>query len=948
MEAERQMAIRPRFLVVVCLAVFAAITAFAEDAAGNRARSNFRFVDAASAAPIKPRSVQIDGHEISEYVETDGSVIIESDPGEYYIVVIADGYRVMRARHTAAAGESPMNTFHLVTDSATDNRRNEMIASSYQVSGWVRSADDHSGIACASVVFESDSLRVETESDANGVYRLSLPADAFDHEWRLTATAAGWESRALAGEGSSELPSSVSQVFLLFSVGGTHARSSQRIALLRASESELRLRVLATQAPPNAISVGLGSPLQTAQTCSGMNAKCSSSFNACTGGIDTIDTETYVKRVFRGELFGTTIWNDAQLENFKAMAVAIRSYASYRALNNRRGTQYDICNSDSCQCYFSGFSSFGPISTSASEQTAGQVMLGSTGQVGNTEYGAWNGPCSRGITHCSAESGYPNVLPIYDYAIDQNWSLRPSDPATWGHGHGLSQYGSHFRAKTGESYSTILNFYYRDYGWQLGTGGGSGGGSSPAAPTGLGAVALSSSSIRFSWTDNSNNEAGFGVFRWDGSTWVRIATVGENVTSYTDTGLQASTTYYHTVCAHNSAGPTCAGTYSTATTQSSNTNSRPAAPSGLNAAALSSTSIRFSWIDNANNEAGFGVFRWDGTTWLKIASVGANITSYSDTGLQPSTTYFHTVCAHNSAGASCAGTYSTASTQGSNVTPPLAPSNPTAVALSSSSIRFSWTDNANNEAGFGVFRWDGSTWVRIATVSANSTSYTDTGLQPLTTYYHTVCAHNSAGANCAGTYSTAMTQSASTATLPAAPSSLSAAALSSSSIRFSWVDNANNETGFGVFRWDGATWVRIATLGSNATSYTDTGLQPSTTYYHTVCAHNSVGANCAGTYSTAATQASTTLPAAPSGLSAAPRSSSSIAFSWFDNSYNETGFKVFRWNGVSWVWIGTVGGNITTFTDTGLSSRTTYYHTVCAVNSAGGNCASDYSTATTF
>jgi murein DD-endopeptidase MepM/ murein hydrolase activator NlpD len=82
-------------------------------------------------------------------------------------------------------------------------------------------------------------------------------------------------------------------------------------------------------------------------------------------------------------------------------------------------------------------------------------------------------------------------------------------------------------------------------------------------------VALSSSSIAVSWVDNATNEAGFLVARWNGAAWVQVATVGVNVTSYTDTGLQPSTTYYHTVCAQNSAGTGCASTYSTTTTQSS-------------------------------------------------------------------------------------------------------------------------------------------------------------------------------------------------------------------------------------------------------------------------------------------------------------------------------------------------------------------------------------------
>src|SRR4029453_13305997 len=53
----------------------------------------------------------------------------------------------------------------------------------------------------------------------------------------------------------------------------------------------------------------------------------------------------------------------------------------------------------------------------------------------------------------------------------------------------------------------------------------------PAAPTNLPATALSSSQINLSWTDHSNNETGFKVYRArHGQSFKQIATVGANVT----------------------------------------------------------------------------------------------------------------------------------------------------------------------------------------------------------------------------------------------------------------------------------------------------------------------------------------------------------------------------------------------------------------------------------
>ena len=78
--------------------------------------------------------------------------------------------------------------------------------------------------------------------------------------------------------------------------------------------------------------------------------------------------------------------------------------------------------------------------------------------------------------------------------------------------------------------------------------------------------------------------------------------------------------------------------------------------------------------------------------------------------------------------------------------------------------------------------------------------------------------------------------------LPAAPSNLTATAVSSAQINLNWTDNATNESDFRVERSpDGAAWVEIATVGANVTAFTDAGLTPNTVYYYRVRAHNASG-----------------------------------------------------------------------------------------------------------
>jgi hypothetical protein len=78
-------------------------------------------------------------------------------------------------------------------------------------------------------------------------------------------------------------------------------------------------------------------------------------------------------------------------------------------------------------------------------------------------------------------------------------------------------------------------------------------------------------------------------------------------------------------------------------------------------------------------------------------------------------------------------------------------------------------------------------------------------------------------------------------------------------------------------------------------------------------------------------------PAAPSGLSATTASSSQINLAWTDNSNDETGFKIERKTGAGGTYseIGTVGPNVSSYNNTGLSSNTQYFYRVRATNSSG-------------
>jgi hypothetical protein len=183
---------------------------------------------------------------------------------------------------------------------------------------------------------------------------------------------------------------------------------------------------------------------------------------------------------------------------------------------------------------------------------------------------------------------------------------------------------------------------------------------------------------------------------------------------------------------------------------------------------------------------------------------------------------------------------------------------------------------------------------------------------------------------------------------PNAPTNLSATAVSQTQINLSWTDNSSNETGFKIERGtDGINFSQIATVGANVTTYQNTtGLSANTTYYYRVRAYNSQNSN----YSNAAS--ATTLPnppSAPTNLNASVISQTQINLSWTDNSSNETGFKIERsTDGTNYNQIDTVGANVNSYQNTGLTANTLYYYRVRAYNTGGDSGYSNVRSATTL
>ncbi|MCD7881452.1 MAG: Ig-like domain-containing protein, partial [Clostridiales bacterium] len=167
-------------------------------------------------------------------------------------------------------------------------------------------------------------------------------------------------------------------------------------------------------------------------------------------------------------------------------------------------------------------------------------------------------------------------------------------------------------------------------------------------------------------------------------------------------------------------------------------------------------------------------------------------------------------------------------------------------------------------------------------------------------------------------------ESSSTTSIPSTPT-LSSASNATSGITVKW-GSVSGATSYRVYRkTSGGDWSRIAIVTS--TSYTDTTAVSGTTYIYTVRAYNSAGLS--GYSSTGVTCIRLSNPS----LSSATASSSGITVKWGAVT-GATGYRVYRKvSGGSWERIATLSGNsAVSYTDTSVTSGTTYIYTVRAVS----------------
>lgn len=352
----------------------------------------------------------------------------------------------------------------------------------------------------------------------------------------------------------------------------------------------------------------------------------------------------------------------------------------------------------------------------------------------------------------------------------------------------------------------------------------------------LAGLPATGNTIYLSWTGNSTGGDVIIERKMANGGFAVLTTLSPSTTAwYDNTGLVPGAVYTYRIKAKNLSNE------SVYSNEVSVTNTFLNAPTGLTAFANTTGGIDLTWYDNSTDESGFEIWRmvYGASNYTLYATVDKNTVKYTDEAARTGVQYYYMVRAYIRDSTVYSGYTNTVSIGIGMIG---APANLKYSYVSSSQVVLSWTDTASNESGFKV-EWktgEEGNWTVLSWLSANTTSYTATGLSQYSIYYFRIRAYSYSG----NIDSVSSELEVSTA-LPNAPSDISAAAVSSSRVNIKWKDNSGNESGFRIMRRTSAFnyYTAVGEVGPNVTSYSDSNLYSGITYIYKVVAFSASGSS---------------------------------------------------------------------------------------------------------
>jgi uncharacterized protein (TIGR02145 family) len=232
--------------------------------------------------------------------------------------------------------------------------------------------------------------------------------------------------------------------------------------------------------------------------------------------------------------------------------------------------------------------------------------------------------------------------------------------------------------------------------------------------TNLVAIALDDSRIQLNWNDNSHNEEGFRIERDQGSGFIHVADLSEDVISYVDIELEYGPTYIYRVVGYK-------GEYKSNWATGNPINTIFPEPSNLLTTVINDARIELSWEDNCSFENGYKVERDSGSGYSQIAMLAGSVISYTDIDLDYGLSYTYRLKAFTNINESF---YSNESLTELIIS---SPTNLVAQVYENDSVVLEWVDNCTFEEGYLVERKvENNSFDAIASLDANIMSYEDT------------------------------------------------------------------------------------------------------------------------------------------------------------------------------------------------------------------------------
>ena len=278
---------------------------------------------------------------------------------------------------------------------------------------------------------------------------------------------------------------------------------------------------------------------------------------------------------------------------------------------------------------------------------------------------------------------------------------------------------------------------------------------------------------------------------------------------------------------------------------------KPELPENMSAAEIGSTLIRLRW-NQVVGASGYHVYRATSQygTYDKIAE-NLSVREYTDTNLNPSTTYWYKVGAYNDKGESQSIQPFEVTTSAAGVILPSAPTSFRITQETASSISLAWNSVSGSISGYRIYRGETSTIGLIATLSASETSYTDSSLSANRGYEYWVSAYNGSGEGPKAYVSgqTTTTTSGGEETQLTAPTGVTAAAQPDGSIKVTW-NSVSGATGYQIHfaTSENGNYYSYSPGWTTETEYIDWDVSSGQTWYYKVIAYNDAGSSSLSNY----------------------------------------------------------------------------------------------------